>query len=113
MLIGLSSEFRKMADVEIIAQMDGPEGFVIVMVKASAPGGQTIPRHAHPGVESTCIIDGEETVSVEGSPDKLCKVGDWFQVPSNVPHSVRTGPDGATVIGTYVIPRGAELTSDL
>ena len=41
----------------------------------------------------------------------VCKVGDWFQVPPGVPHSVKTGPDGSTVIGTYVIPDGEELTT--
>ena len=32
-----------MADIKRIAQMDGPNGHLVVMMKASAPGGEGIP----------------------------------------------------------------------
>ncbi len=103
-----------MPHVETLGQIDGPvEGYVIVMVRAQASGGDLVARHTHPGIESTYILEGEELVMIDGQSDKLCKAGDWFQVPAGVPHSVKIGPNGAVMVGNYAIPKGQPLASDV
>ena len=88
-----------MPNVEILAEIDGPvDGYVTVMVRAQASASDLVARHTHPGIESTYILEGEELVMIDGQPDKLCKAGDWFQVRPGVPHSVRIGPNGATML---------------
>jgi quercetin dioxygenase-like cupin family protein len=47
----------------------------------------------------------------DGFPDKPCKPGDWFQVPPNVPHSVRIGPAGVLVVANYLIEKDKPLTT--
>ena len=102
-----------MPNVEILGEIDGPvEGYVTVTVRARASGGEFVARHTHPGIESTYILEGEEIVIIDGHPERLCKAGDWFQVPTGVPHSVRIGPDGASMVGHYVIPKGQPFASD-
>lgn len=102
-----------MASIEKLGEIDGPvAGYVTVIVRASASGGELVSRHTHPGIESTYILEGEELVMIDGQPDKLCKAGDWFQVPAGVPHSVRIGPNGAAMVGNYVIPKGQPLASE-
>jgi quercetin dioxygenase-like cupin family protein len=67
------------AEVEMLGQIEEPiEGYVTVIVRARAQAGELVPRHTHPGIESTYILEGEETVMIDGFPDKLCKAGDWF-----------------------------------
>jgi quercetin dioxygenase-like cupin family protein len=100
------------AEVEMLGQIEGPiEGYVTVIVRARAQAGELVPRHTHPAIESTYILEGEETVMIDGFPDKLCKAGDWFQVPPRVAHSVQIGPNGAAMVGNYVIPKGEPLST--
>ena len=40
------------------------------------------PRHTHPGLEMTYILDGEAILSVDGRPDQALKPGDSFEVPA-------------------------------
>ena len=101
-----------MADVEVLGKIDGPtEGYVTVIVRACATAGELVPRHTHPGIESTYILEGEETVMIDGFPDRLCKAGDWFQVSPGVAHSVQIGPNGAAMVGNYVIPKDEPLST--
>lgn len=101
-----------MPQIEILGEIDGPvEGYVTVIVRARASGSDLIARHTHPGIESTYILEGEELVMIDGQPDKLCKAGDYFQVPAGVPHSVQIGPNGAVMVGNYVILKGQPLAS--
>jgi quercetin dioxygenase-like cupin family protein len=45
--------------------------FALVEVE---PNG-IIPRHTHPGVESSDIVSGSGTLSVRGQPDRVLKAG--------------------------------------
>jgi hypothetical protein len=47
------------------------------------------PRHTHPGLEITYILEGDAKLMVDGRPDQALKPGDWFEVPAGVPHSVQ------------------------
>ena len=70
--------------------------FICVLVEVDIEPNGVVPRHTHPGVESSYLVSGGCTFSVEGQPDRVLKAGDGFQVPPEVPHSVRNGPRSVT-----------------
>jgi quercetin dioxygenase-like cupin family protein len=47
----------------------------------------------------------------DGFPDKPCKAGDWFQVPPDVPHSVKIGPEGVVAVGHYIVEKDEPLVT--
>ena len=103
---------RKMPKVEVLKQIDGPvAGYVTVLTRVHIAAGEQVSRHTHPGVESTYVLEGEGIVSRQGYPDRPLKVGDAFQVPSNLPHSVQIGPNGALAIANYVVEKDKPLVN--
>jgi quercetin dioxygenase-like cupin family protein len=101
-----------MPKIDVLGRMDGPtEGYVKVITKLHIFPGEQVARHTHPGVESTYFLEGEGVVMADGFPDKPCKPGDWFQVPPDVPHSVKIGPDGVVAVGHYIVEKDEPLVT--
>lgn len=101
-----------MPKIEVLGQIDGPvAGYATVLTRVHVAPGEQVPRHTHPGVESTYVLEGEGIVRVDGFPDKLVKAGDSFQVPPNTPHGVQIAPSGALVVGNYVVEKDKPLTA--
>jgi quercetin dioxygenase-like cupin family protein len=51
------------------------------------------PRHTHPGLEMTYVLEGEFDLKVDGRPDQPLKPGDWFEVPQAADHlALNCGP---------------------
>jgi quercetin dioxygenase-like cupin family protein len=59
-----------------------PGDYATVMVLIENVDGA--PRHTHPGLETTYILEGEFNLMVDGRPDQPLKPGDWFEVPAEV-----------------------------
>ncbi|MBX3527260.1 MAG: cupin domain-containing protein [Hyphomicrobiales bacterium] len=70
-----------------------------------------IGRHTHPGPESGYLIEGSFELLIDGEKPRLLKAGDSYKVPPRVIHDAKTGPTGAKVIATYVIPKGQPLAT--
>lgn len=70
-----------------------------------------IGRHTHPGPESGYVLEGGFELLIEGAKPRMLKAGDSYKVPARVVHDAKTGPAGAKVIATYVIPKGQPLAS--
>ena len=68
-------------------------------------------RHTHPGPESGYAIEGSFELLIDGEAPRLIHTGESYLVPANVAHDARTGPDGAKVIATYLIPGGQPVAS--
>ena len=101
-----------MPKVEVLGEMAGPvAGYVTMLTRVHVNPGEQVPRHTHPGIESTYVLEGAGIVRVDGLPDKLVKAGDWFQVAPNVPHSVQIASEGALVVGNYVVEKDKPLTT--
>jgi quercetin dioxygenase-like cupin family protein len=49
--------------------------------------GTSVPRHTHPGIESTYVMEGSVEVPVEGRETKTYKAGEAFQIPPETPHA--------------------------
>ncbi len=98
--------------LKVLQQMDGPvPGYVTVIVEIEVGAGTTVPRHTHPGIESTYVIEGGGDLMVEGQPSRALKPGEAFQMPPDVVHSVKIGDQKAKVCSTLVVEKGKPLVS--
>jgi quercetin dioxygenase-like cupin family protein len=87
-----------------------PSDYATVMVLIENAGGA--PRHTHPGLETTYILEGEAKLMVDGRPDQALKPGDWFEVPAGVPHSVEiVGDKPGRALAHYVVEKDKPLVS--
>jgi quercetin dioxygenase-like cupin family protein len=83
----------------ILHRAEFPEGYATVMVVIENVTGA--PRHTHPGLELTYLLEGEAILMVDGRADQPLKPGDWFEVSAGVPHSVQiVGDKPGRALGT-------------
>jgi quercetin dioxygenase-like cupin family protein len=85
------------------------DNYVCVLVKLDLSPGELVPRHMHPGVESSYLALGSITLSVNGQPDLIVKAGDGYQIPPETPHTVRNGPHKSTIIATFIVEKDKPL----
>jgi quercetin dioxygenase-like cupin family protein len=96
----------------ILQQTEGPmDGYVTILAHVEIEPNVNVLRHTHPGVESTYVLDGGGTLSVKGLPDLPVSAGGGFQVPANVPHSLRNGDKTLVIAITYVVEKGKPLVT--
>lgn len=84
-----------MSALPILTTLDRAEfpddRYVTLMVLIENAAGA--PRHTHPGLEMTYILDGEGTLKVDGQPDQAFKPGDCIKIPTGLPHSIEVRGD--------------------
>ena len=68
-------------------------------------------RESHPGVEAGYVLQGVLTLLVDGKPPLQLKAGQSWKLPARAVHDVRTGAEGAKVIGTWVVEKGKPFAS--
>jgi quercetin dioxygenase-like cupin family protein len=59
-----------------------------------------IPEHNHENEQLGFVLKGKVTMVVDGEERQL-GVGEGYAIKSNVRHSARTGPEGATVVDIF------------
>jgi quercetin dioxygenase-like cupin family protein len=92
----------------IITRTDGPmDGYETVNARVDLDAGAQVARHAHPGIESSYVVDGALELSVDGQGARTFKVGDGFQAP----HSGKAGDKPTTLAITYIVEKGKPLVS--
>jgi quercetin dioxygenase-like cupin family protein len=98
---------------KILAKHDlsGVPGKEAVIGTATFPPGAVIGFHTHPGDESGYIIAGSVTVRIRGASDLSLKAGDGFFNPRSAVHSVVAGPEGATIVATWIVDKGVPMSS--
>jgi quercetin dioxygenase-like cupin family protein len=96
-----------------LSQIDGPmPGYVTINMEVELDPGVFIPRHTHPGVESSYILEGGLDLAVQGQATRKVKAGDGFTVPPETPHAGVKNDDKKTRISTtYVVEKGKPLVS--
>jgi quercetin dioxygenase-like cupin family protein len=60
--------------------------------------------HSHPQEQWGILLEGE-CVRIQGEEEVAMKAGDFWHTPGDVPHGVRTGDVGATVLDVFSPPR--------
>jgi len=104
---------------------ESPDLKVTMLRRADLPGGAheavqllveakpnaVAPRHTHPGVESTVVLEGGGEQVIDGQPPLPVSAGDTWQVSAGVPHGGRYGPQGCKFIVTLSVEKGKPMTS--
>jgi quercetin dioxygenase-like cupin family protein len=70
------------------------EGFDEVLVREWQPG-QVVATHSHPFAVNALVVKGEFWLTC-GGETRHVRAGERFELPRDVPHAERYGPDGAT-----------------
>jgi quercetin dioxygenase-like cupin family protein len=96
----------------ILQKIEYPgEKHVSILVAADIEANAIVARHTHPGVESSYVVSGGGTLSVKGMPDRVLKAGDGFQIPPEVPHSLRNGAEKSRIAITYIVEKDKPLAT--
>lgn len=100
-------------DLESIASKQLAEGVSlkavygekIMLSFVEAEAGAVVPRHHHEHEQMGYVISGEFEMTI-GDESKICRPGDTYLAPSNVPHSVKVSDKGPIkVLDIFSPPR--------
>ena len=59
-----------------------------------------VPEHHHVNEQLGFVLVGKVTMVIAGEERELSP-GEAYSIPGDVPHSARTGPEGATVVDIF------------
>lgn len=76
------------------------EGERITLALVELERNGQVPSHQHANEQMGLVIRGEVTFTV-GEETRTFGPGGTWRIPSNVPHDVTVGPDGATVVDIF------------
>jgi quercetin dioxygenase-like cupin family protein len=87
---------------------DGPmPGYVTLNMEVEIEAGTVVPRHTHPGIEPSYVLEGGFELPIQGQPTRTLKAGDGFQIPPEMRHAGGKPGDKKTRIAiTYVVEKG-------
>jgi quercetin dioxygenase-like cupin family protein len=105
----LAQELSKIP-LKILKKTEYPgDKYVCVLLSLELKPGELVPRHMHPGVESSYIAEGSITLFVKGEPDRVFKAGEGYQIPPETPHNIRNGPNKSTIAATLIVEKDKPL----
>jgi quercetin dioxygenase-like cupin family protein len=94
-----------------LSTMDFPPNYQTVKGIAEIARGVCSGRHTHPGIETSYVLEGEETLKIDGQPDQHFRAGDPIQIPAGVVHACATGSSRVRVLTVHVNEKGKPLAS--
>ena len=63
-----------------------------------------VPEHSHDNEQLGVLVAGSMTFRIADETRELAPGGTW-RIPSNTPHDVKAGPDGAVAVESFVPAR--------
>jgi quercetin dioxygenase-like cupin family protein len=72
----------------------------ITMAAVDLDPNVEVPEHRHHNEQLGFVLRGSVTMVIAGEAKKLGP-GETYTIPSDVPHSARSGPEGATVMDVF------------
>lgn len=72
----------------------------ITMAAVDLDPNVEVPEHRHHNEQLGFVLRGRVTMVVAGEAREL-RPGETYTIPSDVPHSARSGPEGATVMDVF------------
>jgi quercetin dioxygenase-like cupin family protein len=63
-------------------------------------GNLDVPEHSHDNEQLGFVLEGEITMTI-GGDSRALHAGDTYVILSNIPHSARSGPEGAKVVDVF------------
>lgn len=95
-----------------LQKTEGPQdNYVTLLMAVDISADGVVPRHTHPGVESTYVMEGGGELSVKAQSDRTLGPGDTFHIPPVVPHAWKNGAKPTKLIITYVVEKDKPLAS--
>jgi quercetin dioxygenase-like cupin family protein len=82
----------------VIARSVNGERLTLAVVELEP--NSVVPEHSHENEQLGMVLSGSLTFRIERESRELGPGGTW-RIPSNTPHEVRTGPEGAVVIDVF------------
>ena len=100
---------RDLAELELQQIWDGVaarsvHGERLTLAIVELDPNSFVPEHSHDHEQLGLVLRGGVTFRVGDSTRELGPGGTW-RIPSNVPHEVHVGPEGAVVIDVFAPPR--------
>ncbi|MBP0633472.1 MULTISPECIES: cupin domain-containing protein [unclassified Cupriavidus] len=90
--------------------IDYPPGYETVSVIAELEPGQCTTRHAHPGIESAYVLEGEAVAKFDSKPDQRLVAGRPLQFGQEEMHNVcNTGTARFKAIAHYIAEKNKPL----
>ena len=97
--------FRQLAKGISTRIFPGEQAMIsIVRINPNAKGE----LHHHEEEQWGYLVEGSAT-RIQGDEEFEVKQGDFWRTPSNVPHTIHAGPDGAVVFDVFAPPRKSYL----
>ena len=94
------------AKSDVLQRIDMPDThYQMGLQKAVLAPNEVKARHIHTGPEVAYVLEGEVIITMDGQPEKRIKAGDSFQHLAHEPHISKAGPQGATVLATWVVEK--------
>ncbi len=98
--------------VTILRRADLPGGaHEVVQLLVEAAPNVAAPRHTHPGVETTVVLEGSGEQIIDGQAPIPVSAGATWQVAAGVPHAGRYGPQGCKFIVHLSVEKGKPMTA--
>jgi quercetin dioxygenase-like cupin family protein len=92
--------------------IDFPPGYETVSVIAELEAGSCTGRHAHPGIESAYVLEGEAVAKFDGKPDLMLRAGHPLQFAPGEVHNVCNVSGGPfKAVAHYIVEKGKPLVS--
>ena len=103
------SAFANVSSLDLRRIWDGVHGRVvhgdgITLGVIELDPNTVVPEHQHEHEQLGMCLSGSVLFRV-GDETKELRAGETWSIPSNVPHEVHVGPDGAVVIDVFVPTR--------
>jgi quercetin dioxygenase-like cupin family protein len=76
------------------------EGERVSLAVVELEPNSVVPEHSHENEQLGMVLSGSVTFRVGSESRELSPGGTW-RIPSNTPHEVHTGPEGAVVIDVF------------
>lgn len=96
---------------DVLQRIDIPDPhYQMGLQKAVLAPNEVKVRHTHTELEVVYMLDGEIIITMDGQPEKRMKAGESFQFLAYAPHISKAGPQGATVLATWVVEKGKSFS---
>jgi quercetin dioxygenase-like cupin family protein len=100
---------RQLDEIDLQQVWDGVaarslHGERLTLAVVELDANSVVPEHSHDHEQLGLVVQGSLTFRVDDETRELTPGGTW-RIPSNVPHEVHVGPDGAIVVDVFAPTR--------
>lgn len=95
----------------VLQRFDVPgTGYETLFMRVAFPARYQVERHAHPGPESSYVLEGEITFHFDGQEPRTYSAGDSLEVPAYAVHAAWAGAEGVVLLNTFILEKGKPIS---